>query len=249
MVKIYLIFLGVLYSFLTFSSYVEIPFEKNGARMMNSGEKRKRAILLGASIGKAWDFPNLPQREKRDDYIFEYTLLSGFNKESEIRQFLSRKINYPDVIFIKECAAYFPGDITEYKKQVVKWIELCLESKVIPIPTTVVPVTRLHPVKKFMIDILRGRNPFKTDNPFSSKKNTEIIMYNNWIRDIGETYGIPVLDLEKSVRYSSRNRYLREDFARIDGLHINSKAYRVLDKIVFPELDSINWECYNNYSK
>jgi hypothetical protein len=43
------------------------------------------------------------------------------------------------------------------------------------------------------------------------------------------------------VRYSEKNRFLREDLARLDGLHINAKAYTILDQIVISALKTVNW--------
>jgi len=43
---------------------------------------------------------------------------------------------------------------------------------------------------------------------------------------------IACLDLESAVRYSKKNRFLREDLAKIDGLHLNRKAYNILDKVL-----------------
>ncbi len=210
--------------------------------MSDYGNKQRHIVLLGASVGKAWNISQLPQRIDNSDYVFEYVQHGGFDKSETLNKIISRKKNKPDAIFIKECAAYFPGDIAQYKILMKKWIHTSLESDVIPIPVTVVPVTRLHPFKKIPIDIIKGRNPFKADNPFKSIKNATILEYNDWIRRYSEQKGLSVLDLEAAVRYSEDNRYLREDLARIDGLHINSKAYKILDKIVIPILITIHWE-------
>jgi hypothetical protein len=204
--------------------------------------RQRRIVLLGASVGKAWNFPQLPQRKNNSDYVFEYVLHGGFDKSETLNKILAREKNKPDAIIIKECAAYFPGDLDHYKGLMKKWIHACLELDITPIPATVVPVTRLHPLKKIPIDIIRGRNPFKADNPFKSKKNATILEYNDWTREYSKQMGLSVLDLEAALRYSSENRYLREDLARIDGLHINSKAYKILDKIVIPALDLLNWK-------
>jgi len=215
---------------------------KAGVNMNYEGKKQRRVVLLGASVGMEWNFPELPQRINNTDYVFEYVLHGDFDKSETLNKIISREKNKPDAIFIKECAAYFPGDMDRYKDLIKNWINTCIESDVIPIPATVVPVTRLHPFKKVPIDIIRGRNPFKADNPFKSKKNPKILEYNDWIRIYSKQKGLSVLDLEAAVRYSEENRYLREDLARIDGLHINSKAYKILDKIVIPILITIHWE-------
>ncbi len=214
----------------------------SGEKMNTETGKQKLIVLLGASVGMAWDIPQLPYRISNFDYIFEYIPHGGFDKSETLNEIISREEKRPDVVIIKECAAYFPGDMDHYKDLMKKWIHSCLESDVIPIPATVVPVTRLHPYKKIPIDIIKGRNPFKRDNPFKSRKNKTILEYNDWIKMYSEQNGLSVLDLEAAMRYSDKNRFLREDLARIDGLHINSKAYNILDQIVIPSLNTIDQE-------
>ena len=69
-----------------------------------------------------------------------------------------------------------------------------------------------------MIDILKGRNPFKSGSPFRNSRNRAILEYNNWIKTYCQELGLSVLDLEGAVRYSEKNRFLREDlgFSKYD---------------------------------
>ena len=203
--------------------------------------KQKHVLLLGASIGKAWNIPSLDERNHTNDFTFEYIHGGGFDKSKSLKSILSRRKKKPDAIFIKECAAWFPGDLQHYKSLMKQWITECHEANVIPIPTTVVPVTRLHSLKKFMIDILKGRNPFKSGSPFRNSRNRAILEYNNWIKTYCQELGLSVLDLEGAVRYSEKNRFLREDLAKLDGLHINTKAYAILDQIVISGLETVKW--------
>jgi lysophospholipase L1-like esterase len=122
------------------------------------------------------------------------------------------------------------------------WVRKCLNVNIIPIPTTIIPVTRLHPFKKFFIDIIILRNPFKLGNPFQSKRIRSILEYNDWIRKYCKVKELTFLDLEAVVRYSGTNRYLREDYAKLDGLHLNRKAYLAMDEILIPTLDRVKWE-------
>jgi hypothetical protein len=197
---------------------------------------RKHVVLLGASVGREWNISSLPERVGDQDYEFEYVGHSGFDKTDSLKKILSRDENKPDVIILKECAAYFPGDFAQYQDLIKNWIDSCRKEGVIPVPATVVPVTRLHSFKMILIDIIKGRNPFKRGNPLAHKRNASICAYNDWIRKFAAKEGLAVLDMEAAVRYSVENRFLREDFAKIDGLHINSMAYESLDWIVIPAL-------------
>ena len=50
-----------------------------------------------------------------------------------------------------------------------------------------------------------------------------------------------VLDLEAALRISPSDRHLNGRYARIDGLHINERAYKELDKIVTPAMDRVEF--------
>jgi len=222
-----------------------------GAMLMGSGSFPKalkhqeisnmnptNVVLIGASIGKNWNFQGLPQRVDRSDFLMEYIHGgSYFDKSEKLHEVLWREDKRPDIIVLKECAAYFPGDLEAYGRMLEGWVEECKNLGIVPIPATVVPVTRLHPLKKFLIDILKGRNPFKMGNPFKHLRNRSILEYNDALRRFARRKGLTILDLEAEVRYSETNRFLREDLATLDGLHINGKAYRMLDNIVIPVLE------------
>ena len=79
-------------------------------------EKPKHVLLLGASVGKAWEIEGLSRRLGLKDYRFEYVGKYDFDKTDALKAILARKENRPDAVFIKECAAYFPGDLEKYKK-------------------------------------------------------------------------------------------------------------------------------------
>ena len=208
----------------------------------NNKSSSKRIVLLGASVGRYWQIDLINRRVNINNFIFEYVHGgSGFDKSKRLHEVLSRISDKPDAIFLKECAAYFPGNLSEYKDLMIKWIKNCEQHDIIPIPTTVVPVTRLHSIKKFFIDIVKRRNPFKFGSPLQNTRNKSILKYNDWIRSYCTQNGLIYLDLEKATRYSENNRFLREDFAKLDGLHINRKAYKYLDEIVTPTLERVKW--------
>jgi hypothetical protein len=199
--------------------------------------KLRRIVLLGASVGEAWDLPSLPQRIDNENYAFEYMMCPQFDKSDFLKDIIAREENKPDAVFIKECAAYFPGDLENYKSLIKEWIEECLKADITPIPATVAPVTRLHSFKKIAIDVLRGRKPFRQGNPFKYLRNKSILEFNDWLREYCKNMGLSVLDLEAALRYSEDNRFLKENLSRIDGLHLNRKAYGILDQIVIPVLE------------
>jgi len=220
-------------------SGVNTKFQKDSMRYKR--ENKMHILLMGASVGRYWNIAALPDRVNNHDYTFEYIHGgSRFDKSKKFQEIISRRENKPDILIIKECAAYFPGDLELYKKLFKGWIKECRENDIIPVPATVVPITRLNPFKQFMIDILKIRNPFRFGNPFKKRRIKEIIEFNDWVRTFSEQNGLHVLDLEAALRHSEKKRYLRGNFARIDGLHLNKKGYKILDQIVIPLIKSVN---------
>lgn len=205
------------------------------------GEKR-HVVLLGASVGRAWDIQALPERTGIANCDFRYVPGGGFDKTNALHEILLEEASRPDAIIIKECAAYFPGDFDRYKVLVKDWVDLCKKKDVIPILATVVPVTRLHAFKKIFIDIIKGRGLLNDGNPFAHNRNAAIIAYNDWIKNYAAANGLSVLDMESAVVYSQENRFLREDFAKVDGLHLNANAYERLDEMAVSTVNKTKWD-------
>ncbi len=199
--------------------------------------KKKHVVLLGASVGHAWDIASLPDRLKQDQnaqgYAFEFVGDYQFDKSQTLRSILQRKQNKPDAIILKECAAYFPGDLRQYQETMKGWVKECKNAKVVPVLTTVVPVTKPTGLKAMAKDLVK---------PLFGKANTtarleSLLQYNDWIRAYAKQEGLTVLDLEETLRISETDRRLRADLQSGDGLHLNAQAYALLDRIVIPTLD------------
>ena len=206
--------------------------------MRSRENNRTHIILIGASIGKAWNLSALPERMNDSSYFFEYVHGGGWDKSARLKEITSRQRRKPDVVIIKQCAAYFPGDIELYKRLMKQWIVECREAGIIPVPSTVVPVTRLHSFTSIPRHGLRRRHPFKDGNPFRHWRAKAVFEFNDWIRSYCGKNDLSFLDLEAAVRVSKRNRYLKGDLARLDGLHLKANAYRLLDQILIPNLDN-----------
>jgi len=205
-------------------------------RLRNSNhDKPVRILLLGASVGEEWNFPNWPRRMGKDGFLFEMVPFYSFNKDRAIEEILirpKRKIHFnktflkslfkpapkkPDIVIIKECAAYFPGDFKKYQDLVNKWIEQLRQAGIKPVLATVIPVTEEHSRTK----------PGRLEG---------IIKYNDWLRRFAKNKNIYCLDLEEALRISDNKRFLRPDLANTDGLHLNQKAYKILDLLISKKL-------------
>ena len=183
-----------------------------------SGEIENASItFVCASVGSAWNinehFPNL-----NIDIYDEYQ----FDKGQVIRDILES--GKPDIMIIKECAAYFPPEemgtsMAAYKDLIRDWINLCRGESVIPILTTVVPID--------------PDNPNNWEGQLGS-----ILEYNDWVKDYCRNEDISVLDLEAALRVSEGNRALDPKYDSGDGLHPNDLAYtEELDHILIPALE------------
>jgi len=199
-----------------------------------------RIVLLGASVGQAWNLPAFPERAKDADYALESLAVWQFDKSDALDEILMRPkrkfrltwsylrslfrppLPTPDAIIVKECSAYFPGESTLSQKQslVMTWVEQISHSGIKPVLATVVPVTRAR----------SGQDKAKMKG---------IREFNDWIRNYARDRRLSLLDLEAALRTDPVERYLRDDLTSGDGSHLNDKAYETLDKLLHESLAGI----------
>jgi len=195
----------------------------------------KHIVLLGASIGKAWNIEELPSRVGDRRYRFEFVGVYSPDKWPALAGLLARRENKPAAIIIKECASYFPGNLGKLRELVPAWVGACRKANVEPILATAVPVVSSYPLRIFLLTLRHGRFEFPR------RAFDEIIAYNDWVRSFAHEKGLAVLDLEAAVRSSASDRHLKSSYARRDGLHLNERGYRALDAIVIPALDGVTY--------
>lgn len=206
-----------------------------------TAEPTQKILLLGASIGNAWNIESLPERMQNYSYEFEFIAKYDPNKTDILEQALNRKANKPDAIIIKQCAAYFRSDVEKYQPDHVQrykhladeWVKQCKTNDVVPILATVVPITEKMP---FTIKIKRAIKKYillKNIAPYYRPARLQgILDYNDWVKTYAQQNGLVVLDLESAVRVSEKNRYMAPELTT-DGLHLNEKGYKRLDPILF----------------
>jgi hypothetical protein len=201
-------------------------------------DTKRRILLLGASVGNGWNLPDWPKRMNDSRFIVEMKAEYLFDKRNALEEILmrpKRKFRLtktylkgffspapvkPDVIILKECAAYFPGDMGKYKEIIQQMVKRCDDSKVKPVLATMVPVTAEHSLNK----------PGRLE---------AILSYNDWIRTYAQNTGIVLIDLELPLRVSEKNRSLRPELTDGDGLHLNRTAYDILDKTFLEALNNV----------
>lgn len=171
-------------------------------------------VFIGASITKQWLLDiRFPFIRIIDIY--------NFDKSEAIAKIL-KSPSVPQIVFIKECAAYFPGNLADYKSMIEGWCERLKDGGVkYVVPVTVVPVTEAHS------KIYPGRIE-------------AIWKYNDWLREYVSKGDGRILDFELALIESTTRRYLKTEYAQKDGLHINRKGYRkVLDPLLGSFLASL----------
>ena len=207
-------------------------------------ETDSHILLIGASVGKAWNFPSLQVRLNNYKDKFEFIAIYKPDKSDVLEEVISRQENKPDIIIIKQCAAYFPANSESYdskiadcyKKLAMGWIEKCKKNDIVPILATVVPITEkmpLWPKTKRMIKKYIIRK--KISSYHRNIRQQGINDYNDWVRNYADKNGLIILDLESALRISESNRYLIPKLST-DGLHLNKKAYLRLDKVALKTL-------------
>jgi len=200
-------------------------------RHMLSSTKKTHVILIGASIGRAWQVEQWPTRVNASAFSAESLAAWQFDKSEAVDEVLmrpSRKFRptrtylksmfqpppqKADIVILKECSSYFPGDLALYQHSIGKWIARLQSKRIKVVLATVVPVTLTR----------SQQDPGKQDG---------LLEYNQWVRQYALQHGLEVLDLEAALRRNDTDKYLREEFATSDGSHLNSAAYSVLDRVL-----------------
>jgi hypothetical protein len=194
-----------------------------GVVMAESGnvEHPKRVVLVGASIGKNWHFDRIGERVALPGYRFDYLGVYAFDKGPLIQQLVNDP-DKPDIVLIKECATYFPGDTERYQRQFMSWVETLRAVGIQVVLVTTAPVaeqTEYIPRAKIFVKWLIGK-PTHLD---------AIVQFNDWLKQYAQRERIPVFNLEAQLHRSDSERWLRSEYDVGDKLHLNEQAYRVLD--------------------
>ena len=190
---------------------------------------RTHVVLIGASIGQSWQLPGWPDRMQEPAFTAESVAAWQYDKStalgevlmrpkrkfrptrSYLRSLLQPPPKLPEIVILKECSSYFPGDLDGYVASIRTWVQRLREARIQPIVATVAPVTRAR----------SERDP---------GKQPALIEFNRRIREYASQEGLPLLDLESVLRAEGGGSFLRDEFTSGDGSHLNTTAYRHLDR-------------------
>lgn len=174
-------------------------------------------VFLGASISKAWNLRTFSERHSLNMFV-GYRGVYEFDKTALVEGIIKLEIK-PNKVFIKECAAYFPRETKSSLIDIAEWVKSLKQAGVEPVLVTVVPITS---------DLA------KTDPGRMQSIND----FNNGLRDYSKKNNLRLLDLQKILKDNSKEMFLKAEYAVKDGLHLNAKAYKLLDVLL---LEFINF--------
>lgn len=190
-----------------------------------------RVVLIGASIARGWQLDGFAARTGRSDEVVEYVGEYGFDKSKSVAALLARgAAERPDLVILKECGAYFPGDQAAYEAMIRRWVGELRAAGIRPAVATVTPVAAPSGVIQHLKEFVKSRILGRED------QNAAIARYNAWIRAYAAAESLPLLDLEWALLHPFGGSYALSpmlDFG--DGLHLNPSAYLLLDQ----ELDRL----------
>jgi hypothetical protein len=215
-------------------------------RTRNGGESRNtiHVALVGASIGQGWHLAEWPARVQDARFSAESIPNWQFDKSEAVGEILMRPARKfrltrtylrslfqppprtPDIVILKECSSYFPGDLAAYRRNMTNWVSELRAKHIRVMLATVVPVTRT------LSDKIPG-------------KQAMLLEYNDWVRKYARNEGMTVLDLEVALRTDETGRYLRDELAASDGSHLDAPAYKVLDVFLHRTLNDVTAEAGN----
>jgi lysophospholipase L1-like esterase len=195
------------------------------------GTRPVHVILIGASIGQGWQLSEWPRRAGAAGFTAEAIAAWQFDKTEAVQEVLMRPARKfrltrtylkswlqppppkPDIVILKECSSYFPGNLDAYRRSIRQWAGEFQQRNVQVILATVVPVSKTR----------AAANPGKQES---------LLEYNRWIREYAREQHLALLDLEAAMRQEGETSYLQDRFDVGDGTHLNAAAYEVLDTVL-----------------
>ncbi len=206
-----------------------IAFHASQEADLERAGRKSHLVLIGASIGQGWKLHDWPGRAKVNGFSAEALANWQFDKSEAVDEVLIRPrrkfrlgrtyfkslLEAPpkkaDIVILKECSAYFPGDLNQYKSKIKQWATELQGTGARVMLATVVPVTAVR----------AHQDPGKQES---------IREYNQWVREYAEERGYGVLDLDSALR--ANDGYLRPELAQSDGSHLREEAYIILDRLL-----------------
>lgn len=182
----------------------------------------KQVVLVGASIGAGWKIEHLAERAGLSGYDFRYVGVYDFDKTSAIEAIV-RGPGKPDVVMIKECSTYFPGNLAEYQRKVKGWVKMLRDAGIAPVLVTTPPLDVPDGA------IQRGKEEVK--HLLGRGTAAEgIAVFNDWLKTYAAQERIPVFDLEAALRRAPGDRWMKAEYDSGDRVHLNAAGYQAMDK-------------------
>ncbi|HZZ93414.1 MAG TPA: SGNH/GDSL hydrolase family protein [Usitatibacter sp.] len=182
----------------------------------------KTVVLVGASIGAGWKIDRLPDRTGVTGYDFRYVGVYDFDKTAAIDAIV-RGPSKPEVVMIKECSTYFPGNLADYERKMQGWVRMLREAGIAPVLVTTPPLDVPEGTMQ------RGKEEIK--HLLGRGTASEgIAKFNDWMKAYAAREHIPVFDLEAVLRRAPDNRWMKAEYDSGDRVHLNATGYQAMDR-------------------
>lgn len=177
-----------------------------------------------ASTGQRWDLGGLPARMNIPHLEIHFHPVYAFDKSPAIDRIEAELSPTRHWVILQECSVYFPGDLAAYQGRVERWVQdLEMAGARVAVATTVPPAADMGRVQNF-------KNFVKTRLLGRPSQARQVAEFNQWLRGLASERNMPLLDLEAVVRVSETDRHLNPAFDSGDGIHLNARAYELLDQ-------------------
>src|SRR5262245_25943921 len=102
---------------------------------MSSSVSGSEVVVIGASITEQWHIEQLPGRAPGVSRQLSSLIRYAFDKRPEIKSVIGRP-KTPAALILKQCAAYFPGDLAKYKSLIEGWTKELRQAGIEPVLAT-----------------------------------------------------------------------------------------------------------------
>lgn len=206
----------IVFLFVLFATWIP-----SSAMAMTQTKPATRITLVGASIGKDWNFDRIGERVKVPGYDFRYVGRYDFDK-SQLIDALIGQAQRPDVVMIKECSSYFPGDMGRYQTFIRGWVGKLRGAGIQPVLVTAAPVK-----EPGLLQRVKNRAKKAMGKPVWPES---VSAFNDWLRAYAAREGVPLFDLERALWIAPDRRYLKPEFSTQDDVHLSRAAYEQVDR-------------------
>ncbi|KAB7622853.1 hypothetical protein [Alkalilimnicola sp. S0819] len=192
----------------------------------------QRIVYIEASTVHRWKLEQLPERMALENVSIRVHRIHGFDKSAAVAAVLGSG-ERPDLVVLQQCSVYFPGELGDYRRKTLSWLEQ-LEGQgiTVALATTVPTAASLGWWQDF-------KNLVKTRLLGREGQQEQITNFNTWLRQLAAQRRLPLFDPEAALRQAEPPGYLDPAYDAGDGIHLNARGYERLDRVFYRFLQGL----------